>query len=72
MIDSDKELKMAIMKFWHVTVFEYVQPTEEGGKRKIVERFAKRCMTVGEANTLFAEKKEEFKGPQFSVLKEHF
>lgn len=53
----------ANMKFWHVTVL--------CGYKTV---FQKRCMDIKEANTLFAEKKEEFKdqGSQFSVMKELF
>jgi hypothetical protein len=49
------------MKFWHVTVFE---------KTKTI--FTRRCLTVKEANELFAEKKKEYPSPQYIVLKENF
>lgn len=49
------------MKFWHVTVMK--------GYTTV---FTRKCLTVGEANTLFAEKKEEYASSEYQVLKEHF
>ncbi len=49
------------MVFWHVTVFE---------KSKTI--FVKQCLTVTEANTLFAAKKLEYPAPQYIVLREQF
>lgn len=64
---------MAAMKFWHVTVFERVEAIVDGiTKRKMETRFLKKCLTVKEANELFNDKKKEYVGPQFTVLKENF
>ena len=50
------------MKFWHITVIDGY---------KIV--FQKKCLTVGEANTMFKEKKEEYKDQKSCmVMKENF
>jgi hypothetical protein len=50
------------MKFWHVTVMH--------GYTTV---FQKKCLTVGEANDLLKEKKEEYKGkPEFMVTKDNF
>jgi len=53
------------MKFWHVTVFAVANKQSK-------QLFQKRCLTVGEANTLYKEKKEEYPGPEFMVLRENF
>lgn len=49
------------MKFWNVTVIE-----------KTKTLFHQRCLTVQEANTLFAAKKLEYPSPQYMVMKEFF
>ena len=49
------------MKFWHIVVMK--------GYTTIFDR---KCLTVGEANTLFEEKKKEYPSPEYQVLKEHF
>jgi hypothetical protein len=51
----------AAMKFWYVTVFE---------RSKTL--FSKKCLTVKEANELFATKKEEYPSPKYQVLRENF
>lgn len=49
------------MKFWYVTVFK--------GSKTI---FSKQCTYVKEANTLFEEKKKEYPGDEYIVMKENF
>lgn len=49
------------MKFWHVIVME--------GYTTIFDR---KCLTVGEANELLKQKKEEYPAPRYAVTKENF
>ena len=49
------------MKSWHITVMK--------GYTTV---FTRKCFTVAEANTLFAEKKKEYPSSEYSVLKENY
>lgn len=52
---------LANMKFWHVVVMDGY---------KIVEDI--KCLSVKEANDLFAEKKKEYPAPKYAVSKENY
>ena len=53
------------MKFWHITVLDL----QDGSKTV----FQRKCLTVGDANTLLKAKKEEYPDKtRYMVLKENF
>jgi hypothetical protein len=53
------------MKFWHVTVIDLQDHSKIAFQRK--------CLTVGEANTLLKAKKEEYSDKtRYMVMKENF
>ena len=52
---------LANMRFWHITVMD--------GYKTI---FTQKCLSVGDANKLYKEKKEEYAGKGFSILKENY
>lgn len=53
------------MMNWHVCVYDNTKKTGNLVMQK-------KCMSVGEANTLMAEKKIEFPKPTYTVTKERF
>lgn len=53
------------MLCWYVCVYDN---TKKSGNVIL----QKQCMTVGEANTLLAEKKIEYTAPTYTVTKERF
>ena len=52
---------LANMKFWYVNVLE--------GYKVI---FSRKCLSVQEANELYAEKKKEYADPKYVVMKENY